>query len=132
MKKCKNCRDEIKGSDVLYCSPQCVQNYKYKERVKLWLEGKHNGMRGKTATANWIKRYLVEQRGEKCEECGWNEINQYTKNIPIELEHIDGDFRNNKIENLKLLCPNCHSLTPTYKGANKDGRPRNQYNSRKK
>ena len=65
--------------------------------------------------------------GEKCMECGWSERNPHTGNIPIELEHIDGDFKNNKEENLKLLCPNCHSLTKTYKGANKKGRPRSKY-----
>lgn len=98
------------------------------EKVNLWLEGKHSGMRGKTGTAKWIKWYLINQFGEKCMECGWCEINKHTNNIPIELEHIDGDFTNNKIENLKLLCPNCHSLTSTYKGANKnEGRPRSKY-----
>jgi predicted HNH restriction endonuclease len=37
----------------------------------------------------------------------------------LEIEHIDGNFENNAEENLELLCPNCHSLTSTYKGANK-------------
>lgn len=41
------------------------------------------------------------------------------KPIPIELEHIDGNTRNNLISNLTLLCPNCHALTPTYRGKNK-------------
>ena len=68
----------------------------------------------------------------KCEKCKWAERNEYTGNIPIELEHIDGNFKNNNIDSLRLLCPNCHSLTSTYKGANKNGRPREHYNSRKK
>ena len=38
--------------------------------------------------------------------------------IPLELDHIDGDNVNNTIENLRLLCPNCHALTPTYRGKN--------------
>ena len=42
----------------------------------------------------------------------------YTKNIPLEIEHKDGNYKNNKEENLILLCPNCHSLASTYKGAN--------------
>ena len=54
----------------------------------------------------------------KCSRCGWGEINPYTNNIPLEVEHIDGNFMNNNEENLTLLCPNCHSLTSTYKGAN--------------
>ena len=52
-------------------------------------------------------------------ECGWGEENPKTNKVPIELEHIDGNSNNNELSNLKLLCPNCHSLTPTYKGANR-------------
>lgn len=44
---------------------------------------------------------------------------QYTGTLPLEVEHIDGDATNNSEENLTLLCPNCHSLTRTYRGANK-------------
>ena len=47
-----------------------------------------------------------------------SKINPYTINSPLEIEHIDGDYRNNTESNLVLLCPNCHSLTSTYKGAN--------------
>ena len=94
-------------------------------KVRLWLEGNHSGIRGSNATVNWIKWYLINSRGEKCELCGWGEVNPHTGNIPIELEHKDGDFRNNCIDNLCLLCPNCHSLTATYKSLNKGkGRPR--------
>lgn len=39
--------------------------------------------------------------------------------IPIELDHIDGNPENNELDNLRLICPNCHAQTPTYKGANK-------------
>lgn len=38
--------------------------------------------------------------------------------IPLELDHIDGDNSNNNFSNLRLLCPNCHALTPTYRGKN--------------
>ncbi|MGK5728669.1 HNH endonuclease signature motif containing protein [Streptomyces sp. URMC 124] len=39
--------------------------------------------------------------------------------LPLEVDHIDGDWRNNRIENLRLLCPNCHSTTDTYRGRGK-------------
>ena len=52
----------------------------------------------------------------------WSKKNEYTGNIPLEIEHIDGNYLNNSENNLILLCPNCHSLTSTYKGANKNGR----------
>lgn len=38
--------------------------------------------------------------------------------IPLQLDHIDGNHTNNKLENLQILCPNCHAKTPTYCGKN--------------
>ena len=46
-------------------------------------------------------------------------MNQFTKKIPLEIHHKDGNYLNNNEDNLELLCPNCHSLTNTYKAANK-------------
>jgi hypothetical protein len=43
--------------------------------------------------------------------------------IPLELDHINGDNRDHRIENLRLLCPNCHARTPTYRARNKGARP---------
>jgi hypothetical protein len=42
------------------------------------------------------------------------------QNIPLELEHKNGNNTDNRIENLTLLCPNCHALTETYRGKNKN------------
>ena len=67
-----------------------------------------------------IKTYLLKKYNNKCGRCGWGEMNVYTQNIPLEVEHIDGNYMNNKEENLILLCPSCHSLTQTYKGANRN------------
>lgn len=52
-----------------------------------------------------------------CLNCN-SKINTYTNTIPLEIDHIDGNYKNNNEDNLILLCPNCHSLTATYKGAN--------------
>jgi len=65
------------------------------------------------------KRLLLEGYKEhKCEEC--NNIKWNDKIIPLELEHIDGNGRNNLLTNLKMLCPNCHAQTLTYRGKNKN------------
>lgn len=49
----------------------------------------------------------------KCEECNLKEWNN--KPIPLELHHNNGNNRDNRLENLKLLCPNCHALTDNYR-----------------
>jgi len=53
-------------------------------------------------------------------------INPYTGNVPLEIEHKDGDAYNNDPDNVTLICPNCHSLTKTYRGANR-GNGRRSY-----
>jgi 5-methylcytosine-specific restriction endonuclease McrA len=63
------------------------------------------------------KRILLEKRGHCCELCKNNIWND--KLIPLELDHIDGYHDNNIEANLRLLCPNCHAQTPTYKNKNK-------------
>ena len=63
-------------------------------------------------------RLLAEGlKQHKCECCGITEWNGHP--APIELDHIDGNRYNNTIENLRILCPNCHAQTDTYRGKNK-------------
>jgi len=81
-------------------------------------KGIKNGMKGKYQVSNHLRRYLLEKYEYKCSVCGWSKKNPYTNIIPLEIEHIDGNYLNNKKCNLTILCPNCHSLTSTYKGAN--------------
>ena len=115
--KCMNCGMEISNKNK-YCSIKCQKQYEYKTYIKKWKDGKEKGIRGEYQISMHIKTYLFEKYNNKCAKCGWGEINQYTGNIPLEVEHIDGNFKNNVEANLILLCPNCHSLTSTYKGAN--------------
>jgi hypothetical protein len=61
------------------------------------------------------RHFLIRTRGHRCEGCGLSEWRE--KEIPLELDHIDGNPDNNIDENLRLLCPNCHAQTQFYKGA---------------
>jgi len=127
--KCLNCEGKTRRSINKFCSNSCQQDYQYKEYIKRWLDNEENGMAGEGVSAR-VKRWLIENRGEKCEECGWNEVNQKTGLIPITVDHIDGNYENNRPENLKLLCPNHHSLTPTYGSLNR-GRGRKERKKRR-
>lgn len=126
---CINCGKEINKHSI-YCSNKCQKEYQYKTYINKWKNRENDGMRGEYQISSYIKTYLFNKYNNKCARCGWGEINKYTNKIPLEIEHIDGNYRNNIEENLILLCPNCHSLTSTYKGANlnKGRRSRSKYN----
>jgi len=89
-----------------FCSKTCQHDYKMIESVQ-------NGI----ASPKTLKRFLLKEHGEKCWSCGITEWND--KPIGFELEHIDGNSENNELNNLSILCPNCHSQTDTYKNKNK-------------
>lgn len=75
------------------------------------LEGKHPYYQ-----TNKLRKRLISE-GYKTGECEVCEITEWNgKPITIELDHIDGDRNNHTLENLKMLCPNCHSQTPTFRG----------------
>lgn len=61
--------------------------------------------------------YKADIKQKKCEDCNITSWNK--KRIAFELHHIDGDKYNNNINNLKILCPNCHSQTDNFRGRNK-------------
>ena len=92
---------------------------KYENFINRWKQGLETGMRGTTAISRHIRRYLFEKFENSCSICEWSEINPYTGLIPLEVEHVDGNYTNNKEDNLVLLCPNCHSQTSTWRGRNK-------------
>ena len=123
MNKCKHCEKEIANRNV-FCDNICQRDYQYKETIKEWLNGESIMNHGAIKISNNIRKYLFELHDSKCQECGWGEINPHTNKAPLEVDHIDGDSQNNVFQNLKLLCPNCHSLTKTWKnsGARKSTR----------
>lgn len=126
---CYNCGKELSRKGK-YCSSKCQQDFQHKEYVQRWKDGKEDGMCGKYSISKHIRNYLIDKHGNKCSQCGWGEINVFTGKVPLEVHHKDGDYTNNDEENLELLCPNCHSLTATYKASNigSGRKDRNKYN----
>ena len=62
------------------------------------------------------KKYLIEKHGHECWECGVTEWRG--EKLHLEMDHIDGNNKNNDIDNIRILCPNCHSITPTWRYKN--------------
>ena len=62
--------------------------------------------------------FKVGLKPQHCEECGWNKTTPDGR-LPLELDHINGDNHDNRLVNLRVLCPNCHSLKPTHRGRNR-------------
>ena len=102
---CIHCNTPLSKKQVKYCTISCMQKFQRNFKVK-------NG----TASSKSFKNYLLETEGHHCWKCNnstWND-----QPIPLEIEHIDGHSENNSLENLSILCPNCHAQTPTYKNRN--------------
>lgn len=98
---CKEC-GELAFSQNLYCE-QCIRDKKHLRTIEKTELAKCDKVR---------RRILLKRRGDKCEECGlseWRDIK-----ISVQVHHIDGNSDNNFEDNLKLLCPNCHSITPNF------------------
>jgi hypothetical protein len=139
-KCCEHCSSALtyKQRKSKYCSRSCaatINNSKSPKRIdtKIYCTScdKRTRYPGKCKSCTYVERFelgeisdrgtlrshLFRLRGKQCECCKlsiWN-----GKEIPLELDHIDGNAGNNLPSNLRLLCPTCHAQTPTHKAKNK-------------
>ena len=60
------------------------------------------------------RKRIFEERGRKCEICGWQEVNPHCGIVPVQIHHINGDNKDDRPENLIVVCPNCHALTDKF------------------
>jgi len=116
-KFCINCNKELVGrkkwQNKYYCSLDCQHEYQNKEKIQKWLSGEWDGTIGKTkwkTLSEIIKDYVKKEQNNTCPRC----LNSQWlgQPIPLEVHHKDGNWQNNKRENLEALCPNCHALEP--------------------
>jgi hypothetical protein len=120
---CLHCGAELDRRVKRYCNLRCQQDYARREYIEAWFDGRVSGARTLAYVSGYVRHYLFEKYGG-CVICGWAERNPITGRVPLHVDHIDGDWRNNRPDNLRLLCPNHHALTSTYGVLNRGkGRP---------
>ena len=93
-----------------------VKTHSFKPSIPLEeiFSGKHPHYQTFKLHKRLLKENVFEHRCSHCKETEWlGDI------IPLELDHIDGNTFNHSKDNLRFLCPNCHTLTSTYRGKNK-------------
>ena len=113
---CTNgCGDLIKTNATKFCSLKCQHEFNFERRSRLVESGDYCVLQAN----KFLRKYLTRRFGEQCSRCGWAERHTKTKKVPLEVEHVDGNWRNNRLDNVTLLCPNCHALTPTFRGLNR-------------
>ena len=112
---CLNCNKQFRYREQCqlgkYCSNKCQKEKEYKEKITNWL--KNNVAPGLNAQ----RKFLRENQQNKC--CICNLTEWCNKPITLEMDHINGNATDNTITNLRMLCPNCHSQTPTFKNKNR-------------
>lgn len=117
-RKCRRCGG-VAPNDRVHCPP-CWKVVG--RRIQCLEDAKTDGTR---------RSLLLRQRGRRCEVCGGTEWQGQP--IPIEMDHINGHSSDNCSENLRLICPNCHAQTPTYKNKNKgNGRTKRRERERER
>ncbi len=116
---CLLCYKETIRPGYKYCSNSCQMKYQHKDYIENWKSGKISGLAISGLVSVRVKRYLREKYKNKCCLCGWSKINLKTGLVPLIADHVDGNWKNNTEDNLRLVCPNCDSLSPTYAALNK-------------
>jgi hypothetical protein len=66
------------------------------------------------------RMFLLQKSGYRCSQCGFSSRRSCGSTI-LEIDHIDSNRKNNKLDNLRVLCPNCHAMTPRYRNWNNKG-----------
>ncbi len=117
-KVCETCGGRVRVNSAKYCSMECYRTGDAKRRrsvIEQWLSGDVSVVTTSQGELSYAARqYLRSEAENKCSRCGWGEANPVDGVVPVQIDHVDGNPHNHLRENLVVLCPNCHSLTPTY------------------
>ncbi len=125
---CKYCNATTSRSvwsaiKFMYCSNKCQKAFEHDDMVRRWTSGELVGWSGKTRQLKpFVRRHIHSTRGSACASCGWDEKHPIDGRVLTEINHIDGDAENCSIENLEVLCPNCHAKTHNFRARNKNSK----------
>lgn len=108
LRVCRAC--ENKTRNPIYCSRKCQWKYRWT------LQKKQIESEGKTTKKHAAKKFITERDGYKCSICSISEW--MNEKLSLIMDHINGNPEDWSLTNLRLLCPNCDSQTPTFKGRN--------------
>lgn len=113
---CLYCKMKLKPTSNKYCNNTCAAKHKEEILVQQWLNNKIPGYHNSNGYTllSAVRSWVFERAKHKCEECGCDKINPHTGKSVLQIDHTDGDASNARPENLKVLCPTCHAMTPTY------------------
>ena len=117
---CQQCGQVLSSKrEIRFCNPKCHADYVYEKYIAEWKAGNCTGGSCTGDVSGHVRRFLFLKYENRCSKCGWDELNLSTGLIPLEVNHVDGNCSNHIEDNLELICPNCHSLTPTFRSLNK-------------
>lgn len=104
-KTCAQCGRELHNGQKKFCSRNCISQYNTaKEYANVGTK--------KQLTAR-LKKTILKEAEYTCISCGLSQI-WNGRPITLQIHHVDGNPRNNRVENLQVLCPNCHSQTDNH------------------
>lgn len=109
IRSCLECKKEIIGKRGKFCSMYCYEkNLRDKSQKKL--------IQNSFMSDSSRRKAMLRMNGKSCAICKTSTWNG--RDVPLVMDHINGNSQDNSLENLRMICPNCDALLPTYKGRN--------------